>query len=196
MKKLNRVCNEGAEQNESGELDAILMAYMDDRVIIIDEEITPKMIRTVVVPLLRLDEDEDESPIDIYVNTIGGDAVTTLAICDAIDKLKCPTTVHILGCAYSGGLWIASAGRDNKNVRKVAYANAEFMYHRLSSGYSGSMSEIETECEHARGIQKRLDSYLISHTDIDEKELKRYKDKDWFFSADAARGYGIVDEVL
>jgi ATP-dependent Clp protease protease subunit len=196
MKNKQAVCEEGVEQSEGSMLDALLLTYAEDRAIIIDEESTPKMIRTVVIPLLRLDADEDENPIDIYLNTMGGEAITSLAICDAIDSLKCPTTIHVLGCAYSGGLWIASAGRHNPNVKKIAYPNAEFMYHRLSTGFSGNMTELEIECERAKQTQRKLENYLLAHTAIDEKMIRKYKDQDWFFDAKTALKLEIVNEVL
>lgn len=195
MKK-TRACEKDGLQEEANLYETLLLTYAEDRAIVIDEEITPKMIRTVLVPLLRMDKDEDENPIDIYLNTPGGDAQTTLAICTAIDNLKCPTTVHILGCAYSGGLWIASAGRHNPNVTKVAYSTAEFLYHRVSMGMEGSLSEIEVEYGHSQSIQARLNDYLLEHSTLDAKTLGKYKSADWFFDAKTALKYGIVDEVL
>ena len=196
MSKMSKVCEEEAVREEASAFETLLLTYAEDRAIIIDDEITPKMVRTVVIPLLRLDADEEESPIDIYLNTPGGDAATTLIICDAIDSLKCPTTIHVLGCAYSGGLYIASAGRHNPNVKKVAYPSAEFMYHRLSTGFTGNMTELEIEHKRAKYTQQKLEKYLLEHTAIDEKTLYKHKDADWFFDAKTALKLEIVNEVL
>lgn len=196
MRRTRIRCNEPEAIAENDMFETLLLTYAEERVIIIDEEISEKMIRTVLIPLLRLDGDEEERPIDIYLNTPGGDANVTLAICDAIDKLRCPTTIHILGTAYSGGLWIASAGRHNPNVRKIAYPNAEFMYHRLGGMMEGHLTQLEASYAWTESMQKRLNEYLLGHTALTESVLRKYKDKDWFFSAKEAFEYEIIDEVL
>lgn len=197
MKKNERIHDDDQDLTaDSDVLDALLVSYADERKIVIDEDISPKMVRTVIIPLLRLDEDEEEQPIDIYLSTNGGDAATTLAICDVIDKLKCPTTIYILGYAYSGGLLIASAGRHNPNVKKIAYPSAEFMYHRLGGVVEGSLTRLEVEFDRSVKMQRKLDDYLLRNTELDEKTLRKHKDADWFFDTDAALRLGIVNEVL
>lgn len=177
-------------------LDTLLMDYVRERRILIDEDITPDMLRTVIIPLLSMDEDEDEAPIDIYLSTNGGEASTALAICEVIDRLRCPTVIHIIGCAYSGGLLIAAAGKNNPNVRKVAYPGTEFMYHRLSGTVEGTMTRMEVEYDRSRRMQKRLDAYILKSSDIGEKTLHRHRDADWFFGAEEALNMGIIDEIL
>lgn len=156
----------------------------------LDEELSTKVISS----LLYLAAEDEEKPITLMINSIGGDETEALAIFDVIQATPCPIHTVCLGKAHGMAALLLAAGE--KGERKM-YANSEIMLTQVSRDRTfGQASDIELETEHLLNVKERVADLLVQLTGIPKAKIQAdLERKHWLF-ADQALAYGIVDKVI
>lgn len=185
---------------ENGSLpDPIIYQYyklLDQRKIIINQEITSDLLEIAVIPYMEMDSDGTGSPIEIYISTIGGDMYYGFALIDAIERAKTPTTIHILGKAASMGTLIAMAGKNNPNVKTVCHPFGVGLIHGGSFYLEGSAYSVKDTFDFSQHYEEKIKEYILSHTKITEEYYDKIERKELWLDADEMLRLGIIDEII
>jgi ATP-dependent Clp protease protease subunit len=147
----------------------------------------------VVAQMLFLQMADPKKDINIYINSPGGSVTAGLAIYDTMQFVTCDVATYCVGIAASMGAVLLAAGTRGK---RYALPNSDIMIHQVSGGAQGTASDVERTVEWMFKIKKRLIHILSQHTGKTEEQVALDSDRDYWMSAEDARGYGVVDEVV
>ncbi len=182
------------EQNSRGERSYdIYSRLLKDRIIFIGEEINDAVASTVVAQLLFLESEDPGKDIHMYINSPGGSVTAGMAIYDTMNYVKCDVATTCIGMAASMGAFLLASGAKGK---RYALPNAEVMIHQPMGGAQGQASEIEIAAEHIVNTKKKLNEILAEQTGQKLDVIEKDTDRDNWMSADEAKDYGLVDEVI
>ncbi len=182
------------EQNSRGERSYdIYSRLLKDRIIFIGEEINDAVASTVVAQLLFLESEDPGKDIHMYINSPGGSVTAGMAIYDTMNYVKCDVATTCIGMAASMGAFLLASGAKGK---RYALPNAEVMIHQPMGGAQGQASEIEIAAEHILNTKKKLNEILADCTGQKLDVIEKDTDRDNWMSADEAKDYGLVDEVI
>ena len=182
------------EQNSRGERSYdIYSRLLKDRIIFIGEEINDAVASTVVAQLLFLESEDPGKDIHMYINSPGGSVTAGMAIYDTMNYVKCDVATTCIGMAASMGAFLLASGAKGK---RYALQNAEVMIHQPMGGAQGQATEIEIAAEHIVNTKKKLNEILAENTGQKLDVIEKDTDRDNWMSADEAKDYGIVDEVI
>jgi ATP-dependent Clp protease protease subunit len=182
------------EQTQRGERGWDLFSrLLNDRIVFLGAEIGDDLANVVIAQLLFLESEDPDKPVMMYLNSPGGDVSAGLAIYDTMQCLRCPVATFCMGQAASMGSFLLAAGAKGK---RYALPHARVMIHQPLAGLQGKATDIEI---HAREILKARDTInalYARHTGQPVDKIKRDTERDNFMSADEAKAYGLIDEVL
>jgi len=164
-----------------------------DRIVFISGEVNDEMANAVCAQLLFLQSQDAKKEISVYVNSPGGSVTAGLAIYDTMRFVKCPVATYCIGQAASMGAVLLSAGAKG---RRFALPNARIMIHQPWGGAEGKASDIEITAREIVRLKEILNRILAFHSGKPFEEVVRDTDRDHFMSAQEAKEWGIVDEVL
>ena len=182
------------EQTSRGERSYdIYSRLLKDRIIFLGEEVTDVSANIVVAQLLFLEADDPNKDIQLYINSPGGSVTAGLAIYDTMQYIKCDVSTVCIGMAASMGAFLLSGGTKGK---RFALPNAEIMIHQPSGGARGQATEIQIAAEHILRTRKRLNEILAANTGQPLETIQVDTERDNFMSAEEAKEYGLVDEVI
>lgn len=171
----------------------IYSRLLKDRILFIGEEIDDHVASLVVAQLLFLEAEDPDKDISIYINSPGGSVTAGLAIYDTMQYIKPDVSTICIGQAASMGAFLLSAGKKGK---RFALPNAEVMIHQPLGGASGQASDVKIHAEWIISIKEKLNRILSENTGKDFSVIEQDTDRDNFMSAEEAREYGIIDEVI
>jgi ATP-dependent Clp protease protease subunit len=166
---------------------------LKDRIIFLGTEINELVANSVVAQLLYLQMEDGKKDINIYINSPGGSVTDGLAIYDTIQFLTCDVNTFCIGMAMSMGAVLLAAGTKGK---RYALPNSAVMIHQVRGGTQGAVPDVERSIEFMFGQNKRLMQILAHHTGRSEEEVKADSARDKFMTAEEAKTYGLVDEVV
>lgn len=182
------------EQTARGERGWDLFSrLLNDRIVFLGGEIDSQVANVVVAQLLFLESEDPDKDVMMYVNSPGGEVSAGLAIYDTMQALRCPVATFCVGQAASMASFLLAAGAKGK---RNALPHARVMIHQPLAGYSGQATDIAihaTEILKARDI---INALYARHTGQPVEKIKRDTERDNFMSADEAKDYGLVDQVL
>lgn len=182
------------EQTSRGERSYdIYSRLLKDRIIFLGEEVTDVSANIVVAQLLFLEADDPNKDIQLYINSPGGSVTAGLAIYDTMQYIKCDVSTVCIGMAASMGSFLLSGGTKGK---RFALPNAEIMIHQPSGGARGQATEIQIAADHILRTRKRLNEILAANTGQPIEVIQVDTERDNFMSAQEAKEYGLVDEVI
>ncbi|MEG2255146.1 MAG: ATP-dependent Clp endopeptidase proteolytic subunit ClpP [Vagococcus sp.] len=182
------------EQSSRGERAYdIYSRLLKDRIIMLSGPIDDNVANSVIAQLLFLDAQDPEKDIFIYINSPGGSVSAGLAIYDTMNFIKADVQTIVLGMAASMGSFLLSAGTKGK---RFALPNAEIMIHQPLGGAQGQATEIEIAAKHILNTRDRLNKILAENTGQDISIIEKDTDRDNFMSAQEAKEYGLIDEVM
>ena len=182
------------EQTGAGERSYdIYSRLLKDRIIMVGSPIDDGVAALVTAQLLFLQAEDPEKDISMYINSPGGVVTAGLAIYDTMQYIKCDVATYCIGQACSMGAVLLAAGAKGK---RYALPNARVMIHQPSGGAEGKASDILISAEEIRKCRATLNDILARHTGKDLATIERDTDRDFFLSADEAKEYGLVDNVL
>ena len=182
------------EQTSHGERSYdIYSRLLKDRIIFLDGEVNDASASVIVAQLLFLEAEDPGKDINLYINSPGGSVTAGLAIYDTMQYIKCDVSTICIGMAASMGSFLLSGGKKGK---RLALPNAEIMIHQPSGGAQGQASEIQIAAEHILKTRRKLNEILAANTGQTLETIARDTDRDNFMSAEEAKAYGLIDEVI
>ena len=171
----------------------IYSRLLKDRIIFIGGGIDDHMANIIIAQLLFLESEDPNKDITLYVNSPGGQIQSGLAIIDAMNHVKPDIATVCMGMAASMGATILSQGKKGK---RFALPNSEVMIHQPLSGVEGQASDIEIKAKHIVALKDKLYEMMAKVTNKTKTQIEKDSDRDYWMSADEAKKYGIVDQVL
>ena len=182
------------EQTNRGERSYdIFSRLLNDRIIMLSEQVTDASASLIVAQLLYLEAQDPDKDIQFYINSPGGSVSAGLAIYDTMQYIRCDVSKICIGMAASMGAFLLAAGTKGK---RFALPNSEIMIHQPLGGAQGQASDIKIHAEHILKIRNNLNNMLSKATgqplDVIEKDTER----DNFMSAYEAAEYGLIDKVI
>ena len=164
-----------------------------DRIIFLGTPINDDVANVVIAQLLFLEADNPERDIHIYINSPGVSVSAGMAIYDTMQFLKSPVNTNCMGLAASMGSFLLAAGRPGK---RSALPHSRIMIHQPSGGTQGSAADIEIQAREILYLRAKMNELMAKHTGRPVEQIERDMDRDRFMSAEEARDYGIIDNVL
>ncbi|MDO5055009.1 ATP-dependent Clp endopeptidase proteolytic subunit ClpP [Pasteurella oralis] len=182
------------EQTSRGERSYdIYSRLLKERVIFLSGEVEDRMANLIVAQLLFLESEDPEKDINIYINSPGGSVTAGMAIYDTMQFVKPDIRTLCVGQACSMGAFLLAGGTAGK---RIALPNARVMIHQPLGGFRGQASDIQIHAQEILKIKHTLNERLAFHTGQSIERIERDTDRDNFMSAEEAKLYGLVDEVL
>jgi ATP-dependent Clp protease protease subunit len=171
----------------------IYSRLLKDRIIFLGTAIDDNVANLVVAQMLFLQMEDPDKDINIYINSPGGSVTAGMAIYDTMQFLKCSVTTYCVGQAASMGAVLLAGGAKGK---RFALPHARIMIHQPWGGVEGTASDINIQAKEISRLKEDLNKILSLHTGQDLPTITRDTDRDFFMSADEAKTYGLVDEVV
>jgi ATP-dependent Clp protease protease subunit len=171
----------------------IYSRLLKDRIVFIGTVIDDTVSNLIIAQLLFLQMEDPDKDIDVYINTPGGSVTSGLAIYDTMQFVKPDVNTYCVGQATSMGALLLSAGRKGK---RYALPHARIMIHQPWGGVQGAAADISIQAQEILRLRTRLEEILAKHTGQPLERIKKDTDRDYFMSAEEAKEYGIVDEVI
>ena len=182
------------EQTSRGERSYdIYSRLLKERIIFLGEEVNDVSASVIVAQLLFLEAEDPEKDIHLYINSPGGSVTAGMAIYDTMQYIKCDVSTICIGLAASMGAFLLSGGTKGK---RLALPNAEIMIHQPSGGAQGQATEIQIAAEHILRTKKKLNEILAANTGKPLEVIQQDTERDNFMSAEEAKEYGLIDEVI
>lgn len=171
----------------------IYSRLLNDRIIFLGTPIDDNVANVIVAQLLHLEGENPEKDIFMYINSPGGSITAGLAIYDTMQYIKCNVSTICMGMAASMAAWLLAAGAEGK---RFALPNSRVMIHQPLGGAQGQASDIEIQAKEILYLREQMNSLLQKHTKKDIESIIRDTDRNFFMSAEEAKEYGIIDEVI
>jgi len=182
------------EQSPRGERSFdIYSRLLNDRVVFLGSQIDDEIANLVVAQLLHLEADDPDKDISLYVNSPGGSAYAALAIYDAMQFIHCDVATICCGIAMSGGSLVLAGGAEGK---RMALPNARILIHQPHGSYQGQSSDMEIHAREAIALRRRFEEIYAHHTGQDTARVRADIERDRYFTAEEAVGYGLIDRVV
>ncbi|GFO81935.1 ATP-dependent Clp protease proteolytic subunit [Methyloceanibacter sp.] len=171
----------------------IYSRLLKERIIFVTGPIEDHVASLITAQLLFLEAENPKKEISMYINSPGGVVTSGMAIYDTMQFVRPPVSTLCIGQAASMGSLLLCAGE--KGMR-YALPNARIMLHQPSGGFQGQASDIERHAEDIIKMKRRLNEIYVHHTGKDYDTIEQTLDRDFFFTAEEARKFGLVDEVV
>ena len=182
------------EQSSRGERSYdIFSRLLNDRIIVLSDEVNDATASLVVAQLLFLESEDPNKDIQLYINSPGGMVTAGMAIYDTMQYIKCDVSTICIGLAASMGAFLLAGGTKGK---RFALPNSEIMIHQPSGGAQGQATEIQIAAEHILRTKKKLNEILAANTGKPLEVIQQDTERDNFMSAEEAKEYGLIDEVI
>ena len=164
-----------------------------DRIVFVSGEVNDEMANAICAQLLFLQSQDPKKEISVYVNSPGGSVTAGLAIYDTMQFVKCPVATDCIGQAASMGAVLLTAGTKG---RRFSLPNARIMIHQPWGGAEGKASDIEITAREILRLKEKLNEILAKHSGKKMSDVVKDTDRDHFMSAEEAKAWGLIDEVL
>ena len=182
------------EQSSKGERAYdIYSRLLKERIIFLTGQINDNVASLVTAQLLFLEAEDPKKEIYLYINSPGGLVTAGLGIYDTMQYVKPDISTLCIGQAASMGSFLLSAGKKGK---RFSLPNSRIMVHQPSAGFQGQATDIEIHANEVLSLKKRLNEIYSKHTGKSVEEIKSALERDNFMTADAAKSFGLIDEVV
>jgi ATP-dependent Clp protease, protease subunit len=171
----------------------IYSRLLKDRIVFLGTGVNDEVANAIVAQLLFLQSEDPKADVHLYVNSPGGSVTAGLAIYDTMQFITCDVATYCVGQCASMGAVLLTAGAAGK---RKALPNSRIMIHQPLAGMEGTAEEIMIHAKEFRKIKDKLNGILLKHTGRELTDIERDTDRDRFMSADEARDYGLIDEVI
>ena len=171
----------------------IYSRLLKDRIVFLGTPIDDMVANLIIAQLLLLQTDDPKKEIYLYINSPGGSVTAGLAIYDTMQFLTCDVSTYAIGQSASMGALLVTAGAKGK---RYALPNSTMMIHQVLGGAEGAASDVEIRVKHMLSLKKRLNSIISRHTGKSFEQVEKDCDRDNFMTAEEAKAYGLVDEVV
>jgi ATP-dependent Clp protease, proteolytic subunit ClpP len=182
------------EQTNRGERSYdIFSRLLNDRIVMLAEEVNDTSASLVVAQLLYLEGQDPAKDISLYINSPGGSVTAGMAIYDTMQYIKCDVSTICMGMAASMGAFLLAAGAKGK---RFSLPNSDIMIHQPSGGAQGQATDVRIHADHIIQTKKKLNQILSERTGQSLEVIERDTERDNFMSAEQAAQYGLIDKVI
>ncbi len=182
------------EQTSRGERSFdIYSRLLNERVIFLGTPINDEVANLIVAQLIHLESEDPDKDISLYINSPGGSVYAGLAVYDTMQFIKPDVSTICCGIAMSMGAILLAGGAKGK---RFTLPNSKILIHQLSSGFEGQATDIEIHAREVINIRQKLDEILASHSGQTVEKVHKDSERDYFMTAEEAKAYGIVDDVI
>ena len=182
------------EQTNRGERSYdIFSRLLNDRIIMLSEEVNDTTASLVVAQLLYLEAQDPDKDVQFYINSPGGSVTAGMAIYDTMQYIKCDVSTICIGMAASMGAFLLSSGTKGK---RLALPNAEIMIHQPSAGTQGQITDMAIHLKRLEIVKTRLTGILAANTGKPLDVVRADCERDNFMTAQEAMEYGLIDKVI
>ncbi|MBQ3394509.1 MAG: ATP-dependent Clp endopeptidase proteolytic subunit ClpP [Oscillospiraceae bacterium] len=182
------------EQTNRGERSYdIFSRLLNDRIIILSDEVNDVTASLVVAQLLYLEGRDPDKDINLYINSPGGSVTAGMAIYDTMQYVKCDVSTTCIGMAASMGAFLLARGRKGK---RYSLPNSEIMIHQPSGGMQGQATDMRIQAKRMRITKEKLNRILAERTGQPYEKVCEDTERDNFMSAEEACAYGLIDKVI
>jgi len=171
----------------------IYSRLLKERIIFLGGPVTDQVANSIIAQLLFLASKDPDKEIQFYINSPGGIVTAGLAIYDTMQYIKCPISTVCVGMAASMAATLLAAGTKG---RRYALPNSEILLHQVMGGVSGEAIEIEITAKQIMKIKDKINRILAKHTGQPLEKIEKDTDRDFYLSAEEAKEYGLIDEVI
>ncbi len=171
----------------------IYSRLLKDRIVFLGTGVNDEVANAIVAQLLFLQSEDPKADVHLYINSPGGSVTAGLAIYDTMQFITCDVATYCVGQCASMGAVLLTAGAAGK---RKALPNSRIMIHQPLAGMEGTAEEIMIHAKEFRKIKDKLNNILLKHTGRELAEIEKDTDRDRFMSAEEARDYGLIDEVI
>ncbi len=166
---------------------------LKDRIVFLGSQVNDAVANSIVAQLLFLQSEDPDADIHLYINSPGGSVTAGLAIYDTMQYISCDVATYCIGQCASMGAVLLTAGAAGK---RFALPNSRVMIHQPLAGMEGTAEEILIHAKEFRLIKEKLNGILCKHAGRSLDEIERDTDRDNFMSAEEAKKYGLIDQVV
>jgi ATP-dependent Clp protease protease subunit len=182
------------EQTNRGERSFdIYSRLLKERIVFLGTPIDDQVGNLVMAQLLHLEADDPEKDINLYINSPGGDITSLFAVYDTMQYIKCDVSTTVMGQAASAAAVILAAGAKGK---RFALPHSRVLIHQPHGGAQGQAVDIEIQAKEILRYRKLLDDILAKHTGQPIEKISHDTDRDFIMTAEQAKEYGIVDDII
>ena len=171
----------------------IFSRLLNDRIIILSEEVNDTTASLVVAQMLYLEAQDPDKDISLYINSPGGSITAGMAIFDTMNFVKCDVSTIRIGMAASMGAFLLAAGTKGK---RYALPNSEIMIHQPLGGFQGQATDIKIHADLILSIRERLNRILAERTGKSYEQICADTERDNFLTAEEALEYGLIDKIM
>ncbi|MFL5358145.1 ATP-dependent Clp endopeptidase proteolytic subunit ClpP [Archangium sp.] len=166
---------------------------LKDRIVMLGTPVTDDVANVIIAQLLFLESEDPDKGINLYINSPGGSVTAGLGIYDTMQYVKCPVSTICVGQAASMGALLLLAGATGK---RYALPNARIMIHQPLGGAQGQASDIDIQAKEILRLRSYINGLIVKHTGHTIERIEKDTERDYFMSAEEARQYGLIDEVV
>lgn len=171
----------------------IYSRLLKERIIFLSGPVEDNMANLIVAQLLYLESIDQNKDIQLYINSPGGSVTAGLAIYDTMEHIKPDVSTIVVGMAASMGAFLLAGGAKDK---RFALPNSKVMIHQVMGGATGQATDIKIQAEEILRIKDKLNTILADKTGQPKKKIEEDTERDNYMSADEAKKYGLVDDVI
>ena len=194
LEQMNNLVPMVVEQSNKGERAYdIYSRLLKERIIFLTGQINDNVASLVTAQLLFLEAEDPKKEISLYINSPGGLVTAGLGIYDTMQYVKPSISTLCIGQAASMGSFLLAAGAKGK---RFSLPNSRIMVHQPSAGFQGQATDIEIHANEVLSLKKRLNEIYSKHTGKSVDEVKKALERDNFMTADTAKSFGLIDEVV
>ncbi|MDD5146495.1 MAG: ATP-dependent Clp protease proteolytic subunit [Candidatus Pacebacteria bacterium] len=171
----------------------IFSRLLEERIIFLAGPVNDALANLVIAEILLLASKDSKQDIKIYINSPGGSVTAGLAIYDTMQFVECDVSTICVGMAASMAATLLAAGTKGK---RFALPNSEILLHQVRGGFEGQAADILIASQQILKLKGRIDEILVKHTGQPLKTIEKDTDRDFYLSAEEAKKYGVIDEVI
>ncbi|MEX0717617.1 MAG: ATP-dependent Clp endopeptidase proteolytic subunit ClpP [Planctomycetaceae bacterium] len=171
----------------------IYSRLLKDRIVLMGSQVNDDVANSIVAQLLFLQFEDPKADIHLYINSPGGSITAGMAIYDTMQYIACDVATYCIGQASSMGALLLTAGAAGK---RNALPNSRIMIHQPLAGMEGTATDLDIHAKEVIRIKKKMNDILLKHTGQTLERIEADTDRDKFMSAEEAREYGLIDQVL
>jgi ATP-dependent Clp protease protease subunit len=182
------------EQTSRGERSFdIYSRLLNERIVFLGTPVDDQIANLIIAQLLHLESEDPDKDISIYINSPGGSVYAGLAIYDTMQYIRPDVQTICVGIAMSMGALLLAAGTEGK---RMATPNSKILIHQVSGGFQGQATDIEIAARETLNLKRRLEEIIAQHSGKPIEEVSKDMERDYFMTAQEARDYGIIDNVI
>ncbi|MBR5415510.1 MAG: ATP-dependent Clp endopeptidase proteolytic subunit ClpP [Thermoguttaceae bacterium] len=171
----------------------IYSRLLKDRIVFLGTQVNDESANAIVAQLLFLNSEDPTADVHLYINSPGGSVTAGLAIYDTMQYISCDVATYCIGQCASMGAVLLTAGAAGK---RFALPNSRIMIHQPLAGMEGTAEEILIHAREFKKIKEKMNGILLKHTGKPLDQIEHDTDRDRFMSAEEARDYGLIDQVI